>query len=362
MKSFALIGTAGYVAPRHLKAIHDIGANLVASFDPHDSVGILDHYFPESLFFTDYSRFERFINSPIDPHLNSSVDSSVAPHFNSRSTRIDYVSVCSPNYLHDTHIRLALNAGCDVICEKPLVINPWNLDALELIQERTGKKVFSVMQLRYHPELLSLKNKLSQSGASIIGVGQSPDRILNDPQKSSETENSPSPAIVKQNNFHTSLKPLHHKVKLTYITKRGNWYHYSWKGNEEKSGGIAVNIGIHLFDLLIWLFGPVKDSKVFIRNSDRMKGELTFENASVDWYLSIAGNDLPSEAIEKGSPTFRSLTIDGQEINFTDGFTDLHTEVYRRTLAGEGLSISDARPSIELTHSIRTSELVPKII
>lgn len=343
MKSFALIGTAGYVAPRHLKAIHDIGANLVASFDPHDSVGILDHYFPESLFFTDYSRFERFINS----HIN----------------KIDYVSICSPNFLHDTHIRLALNAGCDVICEKPLVINPWNLDALELIQERTGKKVFSVMQLRYHPELLSLKNRLSQSGASIIGVGQSPDRILNDPQKSSETENFNIPAIDQQNNFQLSpSKPRLHKVKLTYITKRGNWYHYSWKGNEEKSGGIAVNIGIHLFDLLIWLFGPVKDSKVFIRNSDKMKGELTFENASVDWYLSIAGNDLPSEAIEKGSRTFRSLTIDGQEINFTDGFTDLHTEVYRRTLAGEGLSISDARPSIELTHSIRTSELVPKII
>jgi len=315
LKSFALIGTAGYVAPRHLKAIHDLNASLIASYDPHDSVGILDHYFPDSLFFTDYSRFERFVNSPIDSGVfsnhHSSADSNSKIY--SRSNKIDYVSICSPNFLHDTHIRLALNAGCDVICEKPLVINPWNLDALESIEQKTGKKVWTVMQLRYHPELVALKNRLDNA--------------------------------------------IHHKVKLTYITKRGQWYHYSWKGDEEKSGGIAVNIGIHLFDLLIWLFGPVKDSKVFVRNTEKMKGELSFENASVDWHLSIDGNDLPESAIKKGSRTFRSLTIDDDEINFTDGFTDLHTEVYRRTLEGEGLSIADARPSIELTHSIRTTKI-----
>lgn len=303
MKKFAITGIAGYVAPRHLKAIKETGNTLVAAMDPHDSVGILDSFFPAADFFTVHERFERHLEKL---RMNE-------------STKVDFLTVCSPNYLHDSHIRLGLHSGADVICEKPMVLNPSNLDALKLVEKETGKKVYTVMQLRYHSSIIELKKKIDSM------------------------------------RFQT--KPT---VELTYITSRGKWYFYSWKGEDEKSGGIATNIGIHLFDLLIWLFGGVQESHVYLSEHKRMSGLLELKNANVVWYLSVDENDLPAQAKTKGKKTYRSIKINEEEIEFTDGFTELHTKVYDEMLKGNGLGIDDAYPSIETVYRIRSEKVKPK--
>jgi len=297
MKNFALTGVAGYVAPRHLKAIRDTGNQLIAAVDPHDSVGILDSFFPDVAFFTEFERFDR--------HLEK---------LRREGEGIQYLSVCSPNHLHDAHIRLALRLGADAICEKPLVLNPWNLDALAELEEETGRKVYTILQLRVHPSLIALR-----------------ERIL------AETSNR-------------------HQVKLTYITSRGPWYRYSWKGDEGRSGGVITNIGIHFFDMLMWLFGEAKNASIHVRETERAAGTITLENADVTWFLSIDRKDLPFDPIPGKNTTHRSITVDGQEIEFSGGFTDLHTRVYEETLAGRGFGIEDARPSIELVHRLRRME------
>ncbi len=300
-KNFALIGAGGYIAPRHLKAIRDTGNQLVAAVDPKDSVGILDQFSYEVRFFTEIERFDR--------HLEKLRRTS-------EQEKVHIVSICSPNYLHDAHCRLAMRVGADVICEKPLVINPWNLDALQEIEAETHCKVNTVLQLRVHPELLGLKERLGQE----------------------------SPGT-------------RHEVVLSYITSRGNWYHVSWKGQPEKSGGITTNIGIHFFDLLLWFFGPAGDVRLHQADDKRMAGLIELEKARVRWFLSVDREDLPEAARKANKTTFRSITVDGQEVEFSEGFADLHTRVYEHTLAGNGFGIDDARPSIELTYRIRQAEI-----
>lgn len=302
MKNFAMTGVAGYIAPRHLQAIKDTGNNLISALDVHDSVGILDRYFPKTSFFTEFERFDR--HAEMLRRLNE-------------EERIHYVTICSPNFLHDAHIRFALRIGADAICEKPLVLNPWNLDALEELEEVYGKKVQTILQLRVHPALVKLKEDI-------------------DNNKSKKKK----------------------EIVLTYITSRGLWYHYSWKGVQEKSGGIATNIGIHFFDLLMWLFGEVQYSEVHYSDSQRIGGFLELPDATVKWYLSLDSSDLPSNAVKENKSTYRSITVDGNEIQFSEGFTDLHNKVYEETLAGRGFGIKDARPSIKLVHGIRSAELV----
>jgi UDP-N-acetyl-2-amino-2-deoxyglucuronate dehydrogenase len=298
-KNFAITGVAGYVAPRHLKAIKDTGNKLVAALDTHDSVGILDSHFPDVRFFTEFERFDRHAEK-----LRRTRDDHA----------IHWVSICSPNYLHDAHVRFALRIGADTICEKPLVLNPWNIDALAELERESNRRVYTVLQLRVHPSLVALKEKLDRE------------------------------------------KPNHkYDVILTYVTSRGRWYLVSWKGQVERSGGLATNIGVHFFDLLAWLFGPLQNSEVHISTAYKTGGFLELEKARVRWFLSIDGTDLPSEAVAAGQPTFRSITIDGKEVEFSGGFTDLHTEVYRRTLAGNGFGLEDARPSIQLVHDIRNA-------
>lgn len=301
-KNFAVIGVGGYIAPRHLRAIRDTGNQLVAAVDPKDSVGVLDQYSFDVKFFTEIERFDRHLDK-----LRRGPEAG----------RIHYVSICSPNYLHDSHCRLALRSGADVICEKPLVINPWNFDALEELEVETKRRIHTVLQLRVHPELIKLKQTLQERG------GQ-------------------------------------HDVELTYITSRGPWYQVSWKGHEDKSGGVATNIGVHFFDLLLWLFGSVNGIKVYHSDESRMSGFIELEHARVRWYLSVDKDDLPVSAKAGGKTTYRSITVDGKEIEFSEGFTDLHTRVYEETLAGRGFGIQDARPSIELTYAIRTAVLSPK--
>lgn len=298
--NFAIIGVAGYIAPRHLKAVKDTGNRLVAAVDPNDSVGLLDRYSFDVRFFTEIERFDR--------HLEKL-------RRGSEDDRVQYVSICSPNYLHDAHCRLSLRVHANAICEKPLVINPWNLDALHEIEAEYDGKINTVLQLRLHPELLRLRN-----------------RIITD-------------------------NKTHHEVVLTYVTARGAWYHTSWKGYVDKSGGIAANIGIHLFDLLVWLFGKPGASKVYHSDPNRMSGSLELERANVRWFLSIDPRDLPFPASPGGKSTFRSITIDGQEVEFTEGFTDLHTRVYEETIAGRGFGIEDARPSVELVYRIRNTPI-----
>lgn len=305
MKNFGITGVGGYIAPRHLKAIKDTGNNLIAACDPNDSVGILDRYYPHVPFFTEFERFDR--------HLEKLKRSG-------SSDKINYLSICTPNNLHDAHIRLALRVGADAICEKPLVLNPWNLDALQELELETGKNVYTILQLRVHPALLKLKSEIQ---------------------------------ALHANNGNRKK----HEVTLTYITSRGPWYHYSWKGNIEKSGGIATNIGVHLFDLLLWLFGDVKESIVHLSKKDKMSGYLELENANVKWYLSIDMNELPEEAVREGRTTYRSIDVDGSEIEFTGGFTDLHTRVYEETLSGRGFGIDDARPAIKVVHQIRNARI-----
>jgi UDP-N-acetyl-2-amino-2-deoxyglucuronate dehydrogenase len=297
MKNFALTGLAGYVAPRHLRAIRDTGNKLVAAVDPHDSVGIIDSYFPDAAFFTEVERFDRHVSKL---RRRDSAD------------KVDYISICTPNHLHDAHIRLALRVGAHAICEKPLVLNPWNLDLLQDVEQEYERNVNTILQLRVHPALLKLRDQLASSDKR-------------------------------------------HSVRLTYITSRGTWYHYSWKGDTEKSGGIATNIGIHFFDLLMWLFGSVEKNEVHVSEEARMAGFLGLENADVEWYLSLEEEDLPEHTPE-GQSTYRSITVDGDEIEFSGGFTDLHTKVYEKTLEGNGFRIEDARPSIELVHSLRNAE------
>jgi len=301
--NFAVIGVGGYVAPRHLKAIRDTNNNLIAAVDPKDSVGILDQFGFDVNFFTEIERFDR--------HLEKLRRGAM-------ENRINYVTICSPNYLHDAHCRLALRAGADVICEKPLVINPWNLDPLEELEAEAGRRINTVLQLRVHPELLKLKQSLEQDKFS----GQ-------------------------------------RDVMLTYVTSRGGWYHVSWKGQVEKSGGVAMNVGIHLFDLLLWLFGPVAEIRMYHQDDTRVAGFMELEHARVRWFLSVDVNDLPFPAQLGGKTTFRSITVDGKEVEFSEGFTGLHTRVYEETLAGRGFGIQDARPSIELVHKIRNAPIYP---
>lgn len=295
MKKFALIGAAGYIAPRHLQAIRDTGNTLIAALDRSDTVGILDSYFPEADFFTEFERFDR--------HLDK---------LKRQGSKIDFVSICSPNYLHDSHIRFALRHGADAICEKPLVLNPWNVDALDEIEKETGRKVFTILQLRLHPSIISLREK----------VKNGPDGKKYD-------------------------------VNLTYITSRGSWYHISWKGDDSKSGGITTNIGIHFFDMLIWVFGSVKGLEIYSLDEDTASGFIELERARVKWTLSIDYMKIPEEIRAKGKRTYRSLTMDGEEIEFSDGFTELHTKSYQSILAGEGFGLEEARPSITLAHQIR---------
>lgn len=302
-KNFAIAGVGGYIAPRHLKAIRDTGNRLIAAVDRTDSVGVLDQYSLDVRFFTEIERFDRHLEK-----LRRGPDEE----------RVHYLSVCSPNYLHDAHCRLALRVGADVICEKPLVINPWNLDALQELEHETGRRVNTVLQLRVHESLLKVRESLRASSA-----------------------------------------PAQHDVVLTYITGRGGWYHVSWKGSAEKSGGIAMNIGIHFFDLLLWLFGPATGCRLHHSDERRMAGFIEFERARVRWFLSLDVADLPVAAAANGRTTYRSIAIDGQELEFTEGFADLHTRVYEEVLAGRGFGIDDVRPSIELVHGIRTAPVTP---
>lgn len=290
---FGLTGASGFIAPRHLNAIKQTGNELVAACDPFDSVGILDRYFLGASFFKEFERFDR--------HLEK---------LRRRGEGIDYLSVCSPNYLHDAHIRLAMRLHADAICEKPLVLSPWNLDALEELEAETGRRVHAILQLRLHPAIQELKARAGEAGGRKA-------------------------------------------IDLTYITTRGPWYFVSWKGNEAQSGGVVTNIGIHFFDMLAWIYGPPLQSRVFLRERDKASGFMALERADVRWYLSLDHRDLPDAARGSGQTTHRSVSIGGQEVEFSDGFTDLHTQSYETILAGRGFGIADARTSIESVYAIR---------
>lgn len=295
MKDFALIGAAGYIAPRHLKAIKTTGNNLLAAYDPFDSVGIMDSYFPDADFFIEFERFDR--------HLDK---------LKRKGKKVDFVSVCSPNYLHDSHIRFGLRSNADVICEKPIVLSPWNIDALEEIENESGKHIYSILQLRLHPSIIALREK-----------------VLNGPNDKV------------------------YDVDLTYLTSRGHWYFTSWKGEIDKSGGIGTNIGVHFFDMLTWIFGGVKKNTVNIHTKDRAAGYLELERANVRWFLSIDYETIPKEIKAQGKRTYRSIQVEGEELEFSDGFTDLHTISYERILEGNGFRIGDTRTAIEIVHQIR---------
>ena len=299
-KNFALIGVAGYIAVRHLKAIHETQNNLVAALDVYDSVGIIDSYFPYTDFFVEFERFDRHIDK-----------------LRREGKQVDYISICSPNYLHDSHIRFALRSQANAICEKPLVLNPWNFEGLADYEKETGKKVFNVLQLRLHPSIKALRDRIRQGPEDKI-----------------------------------------HDIDLTYITGRGNWYHYSWKGNLQKSGGIATNIGIHFFDMLIWIFGDVKKNITHQLEESKASGYLELQQARIRWYLSIDANDLPAEVKKKGQRTYRSITMDDEEIEFSHGFNDLHTQTYREILAGNGFGLEESKKSIEVVYTIRNAEPV----
>jgi UDP-N-acetyl-2-amino-2-deoxyglucuronate dehydrogenase len=295
-KKFGLVGVAGYIAPRHLKAIKETGNVLVAALDKFDSVGLLDSYFPKADFFLEPERFDRYLDKK-----------------RRTGEKIDYVSICSPNYLHDAHIRMALRNGADAICEKPLVLNPWNVDALSEIEKETGKRIYTILQLRLHPVIVALKKEIEEAKDKI------------------------------------------YDIDLTYITSRGQWYYQSWKGDISKSGGIATNIGIHFFDMLTWIFGGVEKSVVHLSEATKSAGFLQLKKARVRWFLSLDENDIPAEAKLKGMRTFRSITVEGNEIEFSDGFTDLHTETYRQILNGNGFGIEVAKDCIALAYSIRNA-------
>jgi len=300
-KNFALIGAAGFIAPKHLRAIKESGNDLIVALDPCDSVGIMDSYFPKADFFTEPERFDRYLDKK-------------------RRTgegKIDFVSICSPNYLHDAHIRLALRNDAHAICEKPIVLNPWNLDALQEIEKESGKKIFNILQLRMHPSIVALKNQIEKGPKNKI-----------------------------------------YDVNLTYITSRGNWYFQSWKGNLEKSGGIASNIGIHFFDMLSYIFGKCKKNQVHVRELQTNAGYMEFEKARVRWFLSVDENYLSEECIAKNERTYRSIKVNDTEIEFSDGFTDLHTLIYQDIMKGNGFTLEEARASIEMVHDIRNAEVL----
>lgn len=299
MKNFGLIGAGGYIAPRHMKAIKETNNKLIVALDKFDSVGIIDSYFPDADFFVEFERFDRHIEKlKYEEGVN-----------------LDYISICTPNYLHDSHIRMALRRGADAICEKPLVLNPWNIDKLLKVEEETGKSVYNILQLRVHPSIIALKQKIA---------------------------NGPKDKI--------------YDIDLTYLTSRGHWYYTSWKGDISKSGGIATNIGVHFFDMLLWIFGDVKKNTVHINTHDRAAGYLELESARVRWFLSINYDVLPDEIKENGQRTYRSITIEGEELEFSGGFTDLHTKSYECILNDEGYGMEETRGSIELVHEVRHSE------
>lgn len=299
MKNFALIGAAGYIAPRHMQAIKETNNNLLAAIDKNDSVGIIDSYFPAASFFTEIERFDRFVDK----------------WRRDTNERIEYMSICSPNYLHDAHIRLALKSGAHAICEKPLVLNPHNIDQLKIIEEETGKKVYNILQLRLHPSIIALKEKVTQE------LKHNPNKIYD--------------------------------IELTYLTSRGKWYFTSWKGDEAKSGGIASNIGVHFFDMLTWIFGEVEENIVNLKTPYANAGTFKLKNANVHWFLSVKYDYIPDEIKALGQRTYRSITVDGEEIEFSGGFTDLHTRSYEEILKGNGFGLDEAYPSIDIVSTIR---------
>ena len=297
MKNFAIIGVGGYIAPRHLKAIKDTGNNLLSAYDRFDSVGIMDSYFPDAAFFTEQELFDRH-NAKLQRTEN----------------RLDYVTVCTPNYLHDSHTRYGLRLGCDVICEKPIVLNPWNIDALEKMEQETGHNVYTILQLRLHDSIVELKKKIDEGPKDKV-----------------------------------------YDVDLTYITSRGLWYYTSWKGDVHKSGGVATNIGVHFYDMLSWIFGPVQENIVHVASHDRVAGFLRLRNARVRYFLSINAEHLPANAVQGEKRTYRTIMIDGEEFEFSQGFTELHTKSYQKILAGEGFRVSEARNCINIVHTIRNA-------
>tara|TARA_B110000495_G_C23008119_1_gene595894 strand:- start:968 stop:1945 length:978 start_codon:yes stop_codon:yes gene_type:complete len=300
MKNFALIGASGYIAPKHMKAIKATGNNLIAALDSFDSVGVIDRYFPEAHFFTELERFDR--------HLSKlQLD---------KNAKLNYVSICTPNYLHDAHIRFGLRQGADAICEKPLVINPWNIDALKRIEEESGSRIWNILQLRLHPSIIALKKKIA---------------------------NGPKDKI--------------YDIDLTYITSRGHWYYSSWKGDVVKSGGIATNIGIHFFDMLSWIFGDLKQNVVHLNTHDRAAGYLEFNKARVRWFLSINAETLPDEIKMKGQTMYRLISVDGEEVDFSNGFENLHTKSYQEIIVGKGFALEDPRQALEIVYNIRHAKL-----
>ncbi|WP_259781258.1 Gfo/Idh/MocA family protein [Aestuariispira ectoiniformans] len=301
MKNFSLVGASGYIAPRHMKAIQDTGNQLVAAFDPNDSVGIIDSFFPEADFFVEFERFDRHIDL-----------------LRRRNKAVDYFSICSPNYLHDAHIRHALRNNAHAICEKPIVLTPWNVDALREVEREGDARIYNILQLRLHPAIKALREKVKNSSS---------DEVFD--------------------------------VDLTYLTSRGHWYSVSWKGDDTKSGGVAANIGVHFFDMLGWVFGRVKKNTVHLHEADVASGYLEYERARVRWFLSINANYLPEQAVSAGKRTFRSIRIGTEELEFSDGFTELHTESYRDVLSGGGFGLDDARPCIETVYDIRHSAKSP---
>ena len=297
--NFGLIGASGYIAPRHMRAIKDTGNELIAALDPYDGIGIMDSYFPQAYFFTEYERFDRFVDK----------------WRRNGNKKIEYIAITTPNYLHDSHIRFALRSGANAICEKPLVLNPHNIDQLKIIEEESGKKVFNILQLRLHDSIVALKNKISKE------LSQNPDRIYD--------------------------------VDLTYLTSRGKWYFISWKGNEDKSGGVATNIGVHFFDMLSWIFGPIEENIVHLKQPDTNAGYMRLKNANVRWFLSVNYDYIPENVKDGGKRTFRSIKVDGDEVEFSDGFTDLHTKSYEHILSGEGFGLDEARNSINIVSNRR---------
>ena len=303
IRNFALIGAAGYIAPRHMQAIRDTGHALVAALDPNDSVGIIDSYFPEASFFTEFERFDRHIDK-----LRRG-----------NGVAVDYVSICSPNYLHDSHIRFALRSGADAICEKPLVLNPWNLDALAEVERDTGQRINTILQLRLHPAILALRDRIAD------------------------------------------IRDRKVEVDLSYVTSRGLWYFHSWKGDERKSGGIATNIGVHFFDMLHFLFGPLQENRVHVSSPSRAAGYLELAGARVRWFMSLELADVPAAERERGLRTFRSIKVDGEEIEFSGGFADLHTRSYQEILSGRGFGLDCNRGAIEAVSAIRTLPVTPSL-
>lgn len=302
MKNFALIGAAGYIAPRHMKAIKETGNTLIAALDKYDGIGIMDSHFPDAYFFTEFERFDRFVDK----------------FHRENDKKIEYIAIASPNYLHDSHIRFALKSGAHAICEKPLVLNPHNIDQLKVIEEETGKKVYTILQLRLHDSIIALKEKIAKE------LSENPDMVYD--------------------------------IDLTYLTSRGRWYFVSWKGDNAKSGGIASNIGVHFFDMLSWIFGPIEENIVHIKQADTNAGFIKLKNARVRWFLSVKYDYIPDEIKATGSRTYRNITVDNDTFEFSEGFTDLHTTSYRHILEGGGFGLDEARNSIEIVSAIRNLE------